>query len=67
MLITTMNDVPGYNVTSVLGEVFGLTVLARNNESRSGAASNSVAGGELNGMTTEICTHGTAVVSEPLG
>jgi hypothetical protein len=23
MLISTMNDVPGYKVTSVLGEVFG--------------------------------------------
>ncbi len=30
MLISTMNDVPGYKVTSVLGEVFGLTVRSRN-------------------------------------
>jgi uncharacterized protein YbjQ (UPF0145 family) len=30
MLIATMNDVPGYKVTSVLGEVFGLTVRSRN-------------------------------------
>ena len=29
MLISTMNDVPGYKVTSVLGEVFGRTVRSR--------------------------------------
>ena len=26
MLISTMNDLPGYTVDEVLGEVFGLTV-----------------------------------------
>ena len=30
MLITTMNDVPGYEITEVYGEVFGLTVRSRN-------------------------------------
>ena len=25
VLISTMNDIPGYQVTQVLGEVFGLT------------------------------------------
>ena len=29
MLISTMNDIPGYEVTEVLGEVFGLTVRSR--------------------------------------
>ena len=38
MLISTMNDVPGYKVTSVLGEVFGLTVRSRNVGSQFGAA-----------------------------
>ena len=46
MLITTTNDVPGYKVTSVLGEVFGLTVRARNIGSQLGAAFKSLAGGE---------------------
>jgi len=28
MIITTMNDLPGYQIDEVLGEVFGLTVRA---------------------------------------
>ena len=51
MLITTMNDVPGYKVTSVLGEVFGLTVRSRNAFSSAGAGFKSLVGGELRGMT----------------
>ena len=51
MLISTMNDVPGYEVEEVLGEVFGLTVRARNIGSQVGAGLKSLAGGELKGMT----------------
>ena len=51
MLISTMNDVPGYKVTSVLGEVFGLTVRSRNVGSNMGAAFKSLKGGELKGLT----------------
>jgi len=29
MLLSTMNDLPGYEVTEVLGEVFGITVRSR--------------------------------------
>ena len=54
MLISTMNDVPGYKVTSVLGEVFGLTVRSRNVGSQFGAAFKSLAGGELKGMTKNL-------------
>jgi len=54
MLISTMNDVPGYRVTSVLGEVFGLTVRSRNIGSQFGAAFKSMAGGELKGMTKNL-------------
>ncbi len=39
MLISTMNDLPGSEVTEVLGEVFGLTVRSRNIDSRSGPGS----------------------------
>jgi uncharacterized protein YbjQ (UPF0145 family) len=46
MLISTMNDVPGYRVTAVFGEVFGLTVRSRNIGSQFGAAFKSLAGGE---------------------
>ena len=54
MLISTMNDVPGYKVTTVLGEVFGLTVRSRNVGSQIGASFKSLVGGELKGMTKNL-------------
>ncbi len=51
MLITTMNDVPGHEITEVYGEVFGLTVRSRNLGSQIGAGLKSILGGELGGMT----------------
>jgi len=54
LLISTMNDIPGYQVTEVLGEVFGLTVRSRNIGSQFGSAFKSLAGGELKGMTKNL-------------
>jgi uncharacterized protein YbjQ (UPF0145 family) len=54
MLISTMNDLPGYEVTEVLGEVFGLTVRSRNAVSQVGSTIRSVFGGELKGMTQAL-------------
>jgi len=51
MLISTMNDLPGYEIQEVLGEVFGLTVRSRNFGSQLGAGLKSLVGGELGGMT----------------
>lgn len=51
MVITTMNDLPGYQIEEVLGEAFGLTVRARNVGSQIGASFKSLVGGELKGMT----------------
>jgi uncharacterized protein YbjQ (UPF0145 family) len=51
MIITTMNDLPGYTIEEVLGEVFGLTVRSRNVGSQIGASLKSLVGGELKGMT----------------
>jgi uncharacterized protein YbjQ (UPF0145 family) len=51
MIITTMNDIPGYEIDEVYGEVFGLTVRSRNIGSQIGAALKSLGGGELKGMT----------------
>jgi uncharacterized protein YbjQ (UPF0145 family) len=51
VIISTMNDLPGYEVEEVLGEVFGLTVRSRNLGSQIGASLKSLAGGELKGMT----------------
>jgi uncharacterized protein YbjQ (UPF0145 family) len=54
MLITTANDLPGYQVTETLGEVFGLTVRSRNIGSQLGAGLKSIMGGELKGMTKAL-------------
>jgi uncharacterized protein YbjQ (UPF0145 family) len=54
MLITTANDIPGYEITDVYGEVFGLTVRSRNAFSQAGAGLKSMLGGELKGMTKAL-------------
>jgi len=51
MIISTMNDLPGYRIEEVMGEVFGLTVRSRNLGSQIGAGFKSLVGGELRGMT----------------
>jgi len=51
MITTTMNDLPGYEIEEVIGEVFGLTVRSRNIGSQIGAGFKSLVGGELKGMT----------------
>jgi uncharacterized protein YbjQ (UPF0145 family) len=51
MIVSTMNDLPGFEVTEVLGEVFGLTVRARHVGSQVGAGLKSLVGGELRGQT----------------
>lgn len=51
VLVSTMNDIPGFRVAQVLGEVFGLTVRARNAGSAFGSAVKSLKGGELKGQT----------------
>jgi uncharacterized protein YbjQ (UPF0145 family) len=51
MIISTMNDLPGYQIDEVVGEVFGLTVRSRNVGSQIGASLKSMVGGELRGMT----------------
>lgn len=54
MLIVTMNDIPGYEIEEVMGEVFGLTVRSRNIGSQIGSGLKSMFGGELKGMTTML-------------
>ena len=54
MLIVTTNDIPGYEITRVFGEVMGLTVRSRNVFSQFGAAFKSLKGGELRGMTKAL-------------
>jgi uncharacterized protein YbjQ (UPF0145 family) len=54
MIVTTMNDIPGYAVDEVYGEVMGLTVRSRNIGSQIGAGFKSILGGELKGMTKAL-------------
>ena len=63
MLITTMNDVPGHEITDVYGEVFGLTVRSRNAFSQMGAGLKSMFGGELKGMTKALAESREEVIS----
>ena len=62
MLITTMNDVPGHEITDVYGEVFGLTVRSRNIGSQIGAGLKSIFGGELKGMTKALADSRSEVI-----
>ena len=54
MLIATTNELPGYEIEEVFGEVMGLTVRSRNIGSQIGASLKSVLGGELRGMTKAL-------------
>jgi len=49
MILSTMNDLPGYEVTEVLGEVFGITVRSRHVGSQIGAGFKSLVGGNCAG------------------
>jgi uncharacterized protein YbjQ (UPF0145 family) len=54
MIISTMNDLPGYRVTKVIGEVSGLTVRTRHIGAQIGAAFKAIGGGELKGLTLQL-------------
>jgi uncharacterized protein YbjQ (UPF0145 family) len=51
ILISTMNEAPGYKVERIYGEVFGLTVRSRNAFSNMGASFKALVGGELQGLS----------------
>jgi uncharacterized protein YbjQ (UPF0145 family) len=50
-LIVTSNDIPGYEITAVQGEVFGLITRSRNVFSNVGASFRTIFGGEVKGYT----------------
>ena len=54
MLVVTTNDIPGWEIQRVCGEVFGLTVRSRNACAQMGAGFKSMFGGELQGMTKNL-------------
>jgi uncharacterized protein YbjQ (UPF0145 family) len=67
MLITTANDLPGYEIVETLGEVFGLTVRSRNIGSQFGAGLKSILGGELKGMTKALVDSRQQVIERMVG
>jgi uncharacterized protein YbjQ (UPF0145 family) len=56
ILVSTMNDLPGYEVVTVYGEVFGLVVRSRNMFSNIGAGLRTIFGGEARGYTDLLST-----------
>jgi uncharacterized protein YbjQ (UPF0145 family) len=56
MLITTAFDLPGYEIMSVQGEVFGLTVRSRNIGAGCIAGLRSIGGGEIPEFTKLLST-----------
>lgn len=51
ILVVTTNDVPGYEVLEVYGEVFGVMTRSRNMISNIGAGLKSIVGGEIGAYT----------------
>ena len=67
MLIATTNELPGYVIDEVYGEVFGLTVRSRNIGSQIGAGLKSMFGGELKGMTKALVDSRNEVIERMVG
>lgn len=51
IMVVTTNELPGYDVVQVYGEVFGLIVRSRNVFSNFGASMRTIFGGEVKGYT----------------
>lgn len=51
VIVVTTNDIPGYEVVEVFGEVFGLIVRSRNIFSNIGSSLRTIFGGESGGLT----------------
>jgi len=51
IIVVTTNDLPGYEVVEVYGEVFGLIVRSRNVFGNFGASLRTIFGGEVRGYT----------------
>ena len=67
VIITTMNDLPGYRVVKVLGTVYGITVRSRNWGADIGAFLRSSVGGEIRYFTNLMYTSRNAAVERLVG
>ena len=66
MMVVTTNEIPGWEIQRVCGEVFGLTVRSRNAFSQIGAGFKSMFGGELQGMTKNLAESRNEVMGRML-
>ena len=66
MLVVTTNEISGWQIQRVCGEVFGLTVRSRNMFSQMGAGFKSMFGGELQGMTKNLADSRNEVMGRML-
>ena len=62
ILVVTTNEVPGYEVVEVYGEVFGVMTRSRNLVSNIGAGLKSVIGGEMGAYTKLLSDSRTEAV-----
>lgn len=67
VITSTMNDVPGYKVTKVLGTVYGLTVRSRNWGAGLGGVARSIVGGEIRIFTKLLYTARNEAVERMVG
>jgi uncharacterized protein YbjQ (UPF0145 family) len=67
VIVSTMNDIPGYRVLRVLGTVYGMTVRTRNWGADIGAFLKSSVGGELKYFTTLVYRARDSAVERMVG
>ncbi|OZJ02189.1 hypothetical protein BZG36_05492 [Bifiguratus adelaidae] len=67
IIISTTNDLPGYEVVQVLGVVYGLTVRSRNLVANIGAGLKSMVGGELGVLTNNLYMSRNKAVDRMIG
>lgn len=67
VIISTMNDLPGYRIVRVLGTVYGITVRSRNWGVDLGAFFRSAVGGEIRYFTSLMYTSRNTAVERLVG
>lgn len=67
VIISTMNDLPGYRIVKVLGTIYGITVRARNWGADLGAFLKSAVGGEIRFFTNLMYSSRNSAVERLVG
>ena len=67
VIVTTMNDLPGYRIVRVLGAVYGLTCRSRNWGVDIAMGLKSAVGGELKGITNMLYTARNSATERMIG